>query len=112
MKMQKEHKTCLRIAMLSSLASNSLAVLILVFSGHLWKVFQIVPALLLGAVFLPLMVIWPWPANGTALLIASEVLALSFNILLFYTFMRMIRVFIRDYPGLSHSPSCQTDKAI
>ncbi len=102
--MQKEHKTCLRIAMLSSLTSNSLAVLILVFSDHLWKALQIVPGLLLSPVFLLMMVVWPWPANDTGLLITSEVLALSFNILLFYAFTRMVRVFIREYPGMSHSP--------
>jgi hypothetical protein len=93
--MQQEQRTCLRIAVVTSLSVNVLSVLLLL-PTHELKWLHIVPALFLSPSYLSLSLIWPWPAHDMSLLIISEVLALTMNVLPFYFFTQLAREVLRE----------------
>ena len=106
--MQQEQRTCLRIAVIASLCINALSILLLLLrNAPSW--FHALGVLFLGPSFLAVMLIWPWPAHDMPMLITSEVLALSLNVLPLYALCRIVRLLIREWPAIAYSPNRNSD---
>ena len=95
MAMDNEKRKRFWQAVLCSIAANLLA-LSAMLPLRPWVAAKLLTAFFLSPEYLLTMLIWPWPAHDTPMLIAAEILALVVNVVPFYFILKAISAFRRE----------------